>query len=119
MLSGHDVASTRSADGALQQLLRLNRQFPDASACGVKDRVGDGRRDAYHAQLTHALDAERVDDSVVFINEYRLDLVYVGVDGDVVVLEVRVHYAAEAVVNFGRLLERHSDAPDDAADLLT
>jgi hypothetical protein len=45
-------------------------------------------------------------------------LVDVGVDRHVVVLEVRVHDAAVAVVDLGRLLQGHADAPDDAADLL-
>src|SRR3712207_5023578 len=69
-------------------------------------------------QLAHALDAERVDDGVLLLDEQRLDLVHVGVDGDVVVLEVRVHDAPEAVVYLGRLLQGHADAPHDAPYLL-
>src|SRR5688572_24474668 len=103
----------------LQQLVRRDGQLADAPARGVEDRVGDGRGDADHPQLAHALDPERVDDRVLLLDEQRLDLVHVGVDGDVVVLQVRVHDAAVTVVYLGRLLQGHADAPDDAADLLT
>ena len=102
----------------MQQLVRRDRQLPDASAGGVEDGVGDGRRDADHPELAHALDAERVDDLVVFLDEHRLDIVDVGVDRHVIVLQVRVHDPPVAVIDFGRLLQRHADAPDHAADLL-
>src|SRR5918997_168202 len=100
-----------------QQLIRRNRQLADAPARGVEDGVGDGRRDADHPQLAHAFDAERIHNLVVLLDEQRLDLVHVGADGDVVVLEVRVHDAAVAVIYLGRLLQGHPDAPHHAADL--
>jgi hypothetical protein len=85
---------------------------------GVEDGIGDGRRDADHPELAHALDAERVDHGVVLLDEQRLHLVDVRVDRHVVVLEVRVHDPPVTVVDFGGLLERHANAPDHAADLL-
>src|SRR5207253_711826 len=93
----------------LQQLVRRDRQLPDASARGMEDGVGDRRRDPDHAELTHALDAERVDDRIVLLDEHRLDPMDVGVDGDVVVLEVRVHDPSVAVVDLGGLLQRHAE----------
>jgi len=75
-------------------------------------------RYADHPEPAHALHPERIDHGVVLLDEHRLDLVDVGVDGPVAVLEVRVHDAPVAVIDLGRLLERHADAPDAAADFL-
>ena len=84
----------------------------------MEDRVCNGRRDADHPQLSHALDAERIDHRVVLLDEHRLDLVNVSIDGDVVVLEVRIHDTTVTMVDLGRLVQGHAKSPHDAAYLL-
>ena len=48
---------------------------------------------------------------VVLVDEDHLDVVDVGVDRHVVLGEVVVHEAAEAVVDHALLVQRHADAP--------
>ena len=57
-----------------------------------------------------------IDDLVVLLDEDDVDVVDIGVDRDVILGEVVVHEAAEARDRARLLLQRHADAPDDAAE---
>ena len=85
----------------------------------MEDSIGDGRWNANHTEFAHTLDAKWINDLVILLNEYGLHHVNVSVNRHVIVLQVRVHDATIAMIDFGRLLKRHADAPDNASDLLT
>src|SRR6185312_16953745 len=72
-------------------------------------------RHADDADFAEALDAERIDDFVRFLDEDDIDVVHVGIHGHVVFGNVGVHDASEAVVEQRFLVQRHADAPDHAA----
>src|SRR5687767_12466499 len=77
--------------GSLQQFVRCDRKFTDTSACRMENSIRDRRRDPDHSELAHSFHAQRIHDLVIFLYEDRLDLVYVGVDRNVIVLQVRIH----------------------------
>ena len=55
------------------QLIKRDRKAPDPHAGSVPNRVGDGAGGAGDADLADALDAERIDVEVVFLDQDRLD----------------------------------------------
>jgi hypothetical protein len=81
----------------------------------VIDRIRDRRRDADDANLAQPLDAERIDDVVRLIDEDHLDVVHVGVHRDMIFGNVRIHDAAEFVIEDRFFVQRHADAPNHAA----
>ena len=63
----------------------------------------------------NALDAERIDDVVLLVDEDHLDVVHVGIHRHMILGDVGIHDATEAVVDQRFLVQRHADAPDHAA----
>ena len=80
--------------------------------------LADGGGGSGDADLADAAGAERVEFVVGDVDGGDVDLVDVGVDGDVVLGEVFVDGAAVGGVDEGLFVEGHADAPDDAADEL-
>src|SRR2546426_1323023 len=102
-----------------KQLVRCDRQYADALAGGVEDRVGDRRCDAHHGELGDALHAEWVYMRVVLVYERHVHhLRRVGVNRHRVFSEVGVRNPPVATVHHGVLHERHAYAADHAADAL-
>src|SRR3954453_16173198 len=76
---GAGGAGAAPPQGKLNQLIRRDRQIAHALAGRVIDRVGDRRGRSDYSDLTHALDAERVDDLVRLVDEDHLDVVHIRV----------------------------------------
>ena len=68
-------------------------------AGGVIDCIDDRRRDADDADFAQPLDAERIDDVVRLVDEDHFDVVHVGVHWDMIFGNVRIHDAAEFVID--------------------
>ena len=83
------------------------------------NRVGNRRRNADDADLAQPLDAHRVDDVVLLIDEDHLDVVDVGIHRHMILGDVGIHDPAEAVVDERFLVQRHTHAPDHTAHHLT
>jgi hypothetical protein len=65
-----------------------------------------------------ALHAQWVDGLVWLVDEHNFDVVDVGVHRDMIFGDIRIHDAAEFVVDHRFFVQRHSDAPyHSAADL--
>jgi hypothetical protein len=79
------------------------------------DDFGNRRRPPDNADLPEPLDAECIHQAVRFIDEDDLDVMGVGVHRYVVFGDIRVHHPAGTVVDDGRLVQGHADAPDHAA----
>ena len=79
--------------------IQRDRQVAHALAGGVMDRVGDGGGNADDADLAHPLDAEWIDDAVRLVDEDDIDVVHVGVHRDMIFGNVRIHDAAESMVD--------------------
>src|SRR5258708_16468019 len=90
----------------------------DGFGGGVVDGVGCGGCCSCDADFADASGAERVEFVVGDVEGGDVDLVDVGVDGDVVLGEVFVDGAAVGWVDEGLFVEGHADAPDDASDEL-
>src|ERR1700730_8458943 len=102
----------------LHDLVKGDGEGADALSGGVVDGVGDGGGGSGDADFADASGAERVEFVVGDVEGGDVDLVDVGVDGDVILGEVFVYGAAVGWVNEGLFVEGHADAPDDAADEL-
>jgi hypothetical protein len=63
------------------------------------DGVGDGGRNSDNSNLAHAFDSHRVDLAARLFDEDNLDVVHVGMHRHMVLGNVRVHHAAEVVVD--------------------
>src|SRR4051812_14660768 len=108
-------AHMRVVEVSTQQLINGDRQVPNALSGRVINRVGNGGCDADDADLPDALDAERIDGFVPLVDEDDLDVVHVCVHRDMILGDVGVHDAAEAVIDERLLVQRHADAPDHGA----
>src|SRR5262245_17648825 len=102
-----------------QQLVERDRQIANALAGRVEDGVGDRRRYAHDADFAQSLGAERVDDRIVLFDEDHINLIYVGVHGDVILRQIVVYETSEVLVHHALFFQRHADAPDNAAHNLT
>src|SRR3981081_4716196 len=108
----------RVSSSSPHQLVDGDRQGAHALAGGVKDRVGDGRGGAHDADLADALDAERIDQRVLLLDEDHVDVVNIRIHRHMIFGETVIHDAAELVVDQRLLMQRHADAAvPDAADL--
>lgn len=87
----------------LKQLVRRERQIPDALAGRVEHRVGDRRRDADDAEFADAFDAEAIDDFVFFGQKMNPDFADVRVDRDVIIGKGSGRVTAVAFVQDGFL----------------
>src|SRR5262245_48942665 len=81
-------SSKVGATSCRQHLIQRDRQVAYALAGRMIDRVGDGRRYADDADLADALDAEGIDGAVGLVDEDHLDVLDVGVGGNVVLGDV-------------------------------
>src|SRR5580704_16351424 len=102
----------------LHDLVEGDGKVADAFAGGVVNGVGYGGGGSGDADFADASRAKRVEFVVRDVEGGDVDLVDVGVDGDVVLGEVFVDRAAVGGVDEGLFVEGHADAPDDAADEL-
>src|SRR5215208_1797268 len=84
-----------------QQMLDSDQQLADAPPCGAEHGVYNGRSGTYLADLTDALNAERVDDVVANLDELHLDIWRVGIDRYEVIAQARVIPAARPAVYDG------------------
>src|SRR5919112_4813683 len=96
-------------------MLDSDRQLADAPARGVEDRVGDGSGGPNLADLSDALDAERVDDVIADLDELHLDVGRIGVDRDQVLAQARVRPAAHPAVHDSALEQGLTKAPEHTA----
>src|SRR6266567_2776489 len=102
----------------VHDFVECDGKVADAFAGGVVDGVGYcGGRSCY-ADFADASGSERVELVVGDVEGGDVDLVDVGVDGDMILGEVFVDGAAVGWVDEGLFVEGHADAPDDAADEL-
>src|SRR5262245_28112371 len=85
----------------------------------MMDGVGDGGPNSDNSNLAHALDSHQVNLAVRLFDEDGLDVVHVGMHRHMVLGNVRVHHAAEVVVDQRLFVEGHADPPDHAPHNLT
>src|SRR5260370_23247447 len=102
----------------LHDLVEGDGKVADAFAGGVVDGVGYGGGWSCDADFADASRSQGVEFVVGDVEGGDIDLVDVGVDGDVILGEVFVDSAAVGWVDEGLFVEGHADAPDDAADEL-
>src|SRR5262249_1817045 len=81
----------------------------------MMDRVGDRRRDADDADHAHTLDAEWIA-IVRLVDKDHPDVVHIGVHRHMILGDVGVHDAAEAVIDQRLLVQGHTDPPGHAAE---
>src|SRR5271170_7175042 len=93
-----------------QELGGGDGEVADAAAGRVVDGVADGCGGAGDADLADALGAHRVQVRVVFLDPRRVQVLHVGVGGDVVLREVPAGEAAVCRVYVGTLHQRHAQA---------
>src|SRR5262249_18031660 len=91
------------------------RDSPHPPAARVPAAVAPPPRRAGDADLTDALDAERIHVRVVFLDQDRVKCGDVGVHRDVVLAQIGIHHPARAHVHHGLLVQGERDAPDHAA----
>src|SRR5207244_13246290 len=85
LMKGKSVCNARHfRKCSSEQLVERDREITHAHARRVKDRVGDRRRDARHADLTDALRADRIDMLLMLVDKKYLDPGHVGMDRDVI-----------------------------------
>src|ERR1700744_5263598 len=102
----------------LHDLIERDGQVADAFAGGVVNGVGDGCCSSGDSDLTNAAGTEGIEFVVGDVERGDVDLMDVGVDGNVVFGEVLVNGAAIGVVDERFFVQRHADAPDDSANQL-
>src|SRR5262245_59674784 len=104
--------------GYSQHLVESNGQLPDAPAGSMEDSVGHSRRGTDNAQFAETLDAQWIDDGIVLFYEDHFDLADIGVDRHMVFRQAVIDEAPECLIDYGFLVQRHADSPDQAAQNL-
>jgi integrase len=99
----------------LEQLVDSDREVADAGAEGIVHGVGDRRRGADDADLAEALGAGRPECVLGLVQPGDVELIDVGVDGDVVLGEVVVDDVAEGRVEDALFVQRHGQAHGHSA----
>src|ERR1700722_437945 len=102
----------------VHDLIERDREVADAFASGVVDGIRDGGGCSRDADFADAAGSERVEPVVGDVKCGNVDLVDVGVDGNVVLGEIFVDSATVGVVDEGLFMKGHADAPDDSAGKL-
>src|ERR1700733_3414943 len=105
-------------NSGVHDLVERDRQVADAFASGVVDGIRDGGGCSRDADFADPAGSERVEPVVGDVECGNVDLVDVGVDGNVVLGEIFVDCAAIGGVDEGLFMKGHADAPDDSAGKL-
>src|SRR5262245_37421745 len=84
----------------------------------MEDSVGHSGRGTDNAQFTETLDAQWIDDGIVLFYEDHFDLADIGVDRDMVFRQAVIDEATKSLIDYGFLVQRHADSPDQAAQNL-
>ena len=103
--------STDLADQAIQRNREFSHAHPSSVPNGVRDRTGR----AGDPDLADALDAERVDVWIMFLDQERFERRHIGAYRNVVLGQIGVHRTAGPRIHNGLLVQRKRYAPDHSA----
>ncbi|PAV66102.1 hypothetical protein WR25_17473 [Diploscapter pachys] len=106
------LAAKNAVDLPRTQLVHGQREVAHAPARGVLHGIGYRCSDTNDADLAHTLGAQFIDDVVRLVNEDNLDVTDIGVHRHVILRQVVVHEAPEAMVGLGMFLQGHAQPPD-------
>src|SRR5947208_123879 len=99
-----------------QQLVKCDRKLSHANAGRVVSGVGDRRSRPADAEFADAFGTEWIGFVVVLVEEYRLDVRHVAIDGDMVLGEVMVDEMPVAPIHDAFFHQGRADTPDHAAN---
>jgi hypothetical protein len=58
----------------------------------MKDGIGNRCQNSDHSQLTHSFDTQWINNLVIFFDEDRFYIGNIGIDRNVIMLEICIHY---------------------------
>src|SRR5690606_22766339 len=96
-------------------LICRNWKFIVTLPSGMKNGIGDGGSGAHNTNFSHALDAQRVHVPIVFLDEYHLYIVNIGIGWYMVFSQIMIHESPCMMVHHAVLVQRLADPPDDTA----
>ena len=84
----------------------------------MENSIPDGRGRSDDSNLAHSFYADWIHDRIVLLDKNDLDVVYVGIDRNVILGEIVIHDAAVISIDKAFFVQRHAHSPNDATENL-
>ena len=99
-----------------KQFIYCDWQIAYTPAGRMEYRIGDCRRRSNDTDFAHTLDTERRNFRIRLIYEDHIDILNIGMGRDMILAQVMIHEATEAIIHHRLFMQCHTKPPDNATD---